>query len=315
MIFKIAFIADLFETSGFGHFYRLKSLYDYFSNNHQTLFFLKTEPKEKVNVELFNQSNLLEKLQLFKPNFAVMDGYSLTPELREKVRNLGCKTIFVADFAQGIYPDDVVINHAMNLNLENCQPQRNTKFFQGADFALVRNEFLEYAKKNKAMPVKSFETAFVSFGGADPFQLLPKYCNWLASIAEIKSIVALGRPGDHFTQEAISKTAFYQNLSASELVELLTKVDFGVVPASTLSYELCCMRIPFISGFFIENQKLIYNGLSQNNCALGIENLNKINLTYSIFEQLKKASKSIVESQIHFFKGNSLDNIKNVIIA
>jgi spore coat polysaccharide biosynthesis predicted glycosyltransferase SpsG len=36
--------------------------------------------------------------------------------------------------------------------------------------------------------------------------------------------------------------------------------QIAIAPASTILYELCCINMPIFSGFYVDNQELIYKG-------------------------------------------------------
>ena len=39
--------------------------------------------------------------------------------------------------------------------------------------------------------------------------------------------------------------------------------QIAIAPASTILYELCCIKMPVLSGFYVDNQELIYKGFSE----------------------------------------------------
>jgi RimJ/RimL family protein N-acetyltransferase len=49
------------------------------------------------------------------------------------------------------------------------------------------------------------------------------------------------------------------------MIEVMKKANFAISPASTILYELCCIKMPILSGYYVENQKNIYNQLSKDN--------------------------------------------------
>ena len=313
---KIALIADFFEGSGFGHFFRLKSFYDMFKDSYLCKFFLQTPINVKVENEVYNATNFLQIIKDFNPKIAIIDGYSFKPELRLKLKEIGIKTMFVDDFAKGYYPDDFVINHANNLDESRYEVPEKTKLLLGSNYALMRPEFLAVAKTNKEkVSSVKFEKVFISFGGADPNNLLSKYLNFLAEIPFVKQIIALGKNNESISILAKNKTQFVWGLKATELINQLKNVDFAIVPASTLSYELCCLRIPFITGYFIENQKLIYHGLIAKKCAVGLGNLNEDYNLLKAIEELDCSKNEILINQILYFDGNTFDRLKSKLIV
>jgi hypothetical protein len=86
----------------------------------------------------------------------------------------------------------------------------------------------------------------------------------------------------------IGNAVWFQKQPASQIAELMEKAEFGIFPASTVAIEACAMRLPFICGYFVENQKDIYNGIKKYNLAVCVGDLNKFQET-----QLREAVKTI----------------------
>ena len=57
------------------------------------------------------------------------------------------------------------------------------------------------------------------------------------------------------------KITIYQNIPEDQLISVMKKCNFAIAPASTILYELLCVKMPVLSGFYVENQKNIYKGL------------------------------------------------------
>jgi RimJ/RimL family protein N-acetyltransferase len=56
----------------------------------------------------------------------------------------------------------------------------------------------------------------------------------------------------------------HKNLAENELVNLMLSCNFAIAPTSTICYELCCIKIPILGGYFVENQKDIYEELANH---------------------------------------------------
>ena len=69
---------------------------------------------------------------------------------------------------------------------------------------------------------------------------------------------------------------WFKNLTAADISKLMGNADFGVFPASTVAIEACARRLPFICGYFVKNQKDIYNGINKNNLAICVGDFNGI---------------------------------------
>ena len=61
------------------------------------------------------------------------------------------------------------------------------------------------------------------------------------------------------------KLCLHKNLSEANLLKVMKQCNFAIAPASTICYELCCVKMPILSGYFVDNQELIYKGFSREN--------------------------------------------------
>ena len=108
-----------------------------------------------------------------------------------------------------------------------------------------------------------------------------------------------------------SKFKVYKNLNESELIEVMLKCDLAVVPSSTILYELCCVEMIILAGYFVQNQKLIYDNLVVNDAIIGCGDFSDFSV--SDFEskmlQVLKLSESDCENmltnQSRLFDGKS----------
>ena len=53
----------------------------------------------------------------------------------------------------------------------------------------------------------------------------------------------------------------------------MQKCNFAVAPASTILYELLCVKMPIFSGFYVDNQELIYKGFLNKEVIYKGENM------------------------------------------
>ena len=69
--------------------------------------------------------------------------------------------------------------------------------------------------------------------------------------------------GSISTTDAILK--LYQNLDAKSLCKVIQTCDVALVPASSVAVECLAVGLRLITGYYVENQKGIYEGLLQKN--------------------------------------------------
>ncbi|WP_296315264.1 hypothetical protein [Winogradskyella sp. UBA3174] len=93
------------------------------------------------------------------------------------------------------------------------------------------------------------------------------------------------------------KIKTHRNLSEPELVEVMNNSNFGIAPASTILYELCCIKMPILSGYYVENQKNVYYEFSKKGAIFKGGDFSN----YTILDFKKKIEEIIFESSYNNF--------------
>lgn len=281
---KILFRADGSSNTGLGHLYRLFSLVEIVKDTFEFVFLThqcstsSVIPKD-YNIKIIPKNISIEKepdwlVAMFpsKEYIIIADGYQFVASYQKKIKSNGYNLIYVDDLAKNQMYADVVINHSPNIQETDYKKETYTKLALGTQYALLRPLFLKEAKDNRV--IKNVDTAFICFGGADPFNLTLKTLQAILDIKSIKNIhVVLGGAYKHKTifyleENYSDRIKLYRNLSEGDLLKTMQLCNFAVAPASTILYELCCVKMPIFSGFYIDNQKLIYDGLSQKGAII-----------------------------------------------
>lgn len=333
---KILFRADGNSTTGLGHLYRLFSLVEMIKDDFDFVFLTKEEstitviPKEYETLFIAKEITIEKEAKWLASQFIphkcciIADGYHFNSAYQEAVKGYGFNLIYVDDLAKEKMFADIVINHSPYLKASNYQKQEHTKLALGTSYALLRPAFLKAAQQKR--DVKNIDTAFVCFGGADPFNLSFKAVKALLEIKSIKHIhVVLGGAYKHKDLLELAVThskviAIHKNLSENELVSIMQLSHFAIAPASTILYELCCVKMPILSGFYVDNQELIYKGFLQKNAIYGSGNMEtfsasdfKSHIQYILN---KDSYKAMLESQALLFdnkiKARHINLIKEV---
>ncbi len=277
---KIIFRADGSSTTGLGHLYRLFSLVEIVKESIEFIFLTHETSTASVIPNRYHKSIIPKEITIaeepnwllsnFSPqkHLVIADGYQFDSKYQKSVKEKGYKLIYIDDLAKEHMYADVVINHSPYLKEEHYTKEPYTALALGTQYALLRPLFLEQAKKESK--INKIDSAFVCFGGADPYNLTQKAVEGLLQIPEFKNIhVVLGGAYKHqdifSLQEEYSQVIkLHKNLSEEELVSVMKHCNFAIAPASTILYELSCFKIPILSGFYVDNQELIYKGFTDN---------------------------------------------------
>ncbi|MBA6151935.1 UDP-2,4-diacetamido-2,4,6-trideoxy-beta-L-altropyranose hydrolase [Gelidibacter maritimus] len=281
---KILFRADGNTETGLGHLYRLFALVEIYKEQYQFVFLTKQNsildiiPKDYLLATIPDEIKMSDEPQWIHSHFPpqkyilIADGYQFTATYQQQIKNRGYSLIYIDDLATDHMYADVVINHSPYIQEGHYKKEAYTRLALGTQYALLRPLFLESAKLNRE--VNSIHSAFVCFGGADPFNLTIKAVKALLEIQNFKNIyVVLGGAYKHddifkLEEEHSDRIKIYNNLSEDNLVKTMEQCNFAIAPASTILYELCCVKMPVLSGFYVDNQELIYKGFLNHNAII-----------------------------------------------
>jgi len=333
---KVIFRADGSSTIGLGHLYRLFSLVEIIKDTLDFVFLTHETSIDSVIPKSYNKAIIPETIKIedepkwlctnFPPEeyIIVADGYQFIASYQKELKNIGYNLVYIDDLSKEHMFADVVINHSPYIQEKHYKKEAYTKLALGTQYALLRPLFLNQAKQNRS--IKTIDSVFVCFGGADPFNLSLKAAQALLQISSIKKIhVVLGEAYKHQEIFALEKTysikiKTYKNLSEEHLLKVMRHCDFAIAPASTILYELCCVKMPILSGFYVDNQELIYKGFLNNKTIYKGDNMkdfqvsdfvNSIEtiLKVNSFDQQIKAQKILFDDKIASRHLNSIKNL------
>ena len=286
---KIFFRADAGPEIGYGHFIRTLALADMLKEDFDCVFYTQTPtdyqkreaaavcplvslPADDSRFDLFLN-------QLSGDEIVVLDNYFYTTDYQRKIKEKGCKLVCIDDMHDKHYVADVVINHGCdNPDLFDVEPY--TRLCLGLDYALLRKPFVE------AKPAASREQGHVvvAFGGSDANNLTTKYAQILSQRDDINKITAIVGDAFQFTNELenVPKVQILRNLTAQQMANLFCTVQFAVLSASTTCIEALACQCPVYAGWYVENQKGMYDFLNSCRAIIGIGNLLEDNDSFLI---------------------------------
>lgn len=330
---KILFRADGNSETGLGHLYRLFGLVEIIKDTYDFVFLTNETSTDSVIPELYNKQLIPKNIKIeeepkwlvanFPPEeyIVVADGYQFAHSYQKDLKLKGYLLIYIDDLAKEHMFADEVINHSFYARESHYQKEAFTNLHLGSKYALLRPLFLKQAEQYRL--IKTINNVFVCFGGADPFNLSFKAVQALLKISSIKEInVVLGgayRHLDIFDLEKIypNRIKIFRNLSEEQLLKGMLNCDFAIAPASTILYELCCTKIPILGGYYVENQKLFYEGLIGKNIIFEGGDFSKYYVS-DFEDKIKMVLESskigeYLKKQQKLFDGNIRNRLKGII--
>lgn len=325
---KVIIRADGNAKTGLGHLFRSFAIAAILED-FDTLFItasdshLKVIPKNLNHLVLDQDLALGSELEWINKTIQgsdavlILDGYHFDLTYQKQAKNLGFKIVYVDDFIRENYAVDVVLNHAL---VDSPIPS-NQKFALGTDYALLRKEFLLEAKQQRVL--KPIRNCFISFGGSDYNHLALKATKGALDSNSFEEIHIVSGLSSHealiqeFDQE--KQVHIHRGLNAKEMIQLMKKCELAILPCSTIMYEASCLGLLIIGGFYVDNQKLIYEGMKKNGLIFDAGDYNQ--MTVADFSSMIKETIDLdtkhkvkyLQNQQHFFDGSQIENLIQLI--
>jgi len=304
---KIIFRADGGPIIGMGHFIRSLALAEMLKDDFYCIYATQSpsayqiDEIEKVchkRIDLPSDENHFNNFlsYLMGDEIVVLDNYYFTTEYQQQIKDKGCKLVCIDDMHAKHFVADVIINHAEGIRASQYSAEKYTKYCLGYQYALLRKEYLTDIKEQS----KKKYACLIMMGGIDPFNLTAKIITIIEPLQfslPIAIVVGAGYTNDHLFQP-FDNIELFKGIQSSKIFQLMQEAQIGIFPASTVAIEACATRLPFLCGYFIDNQKEIYCGIQKNNLAICIGNYLNVdqNDFYNAFEQLNP--KEIVNKMI-----------------
>lgn len=314
---KIYFRADASAAIGYGHFIRTLALADMLKDNFDCTFFTcHPTPYQVSEMEKVCPFIILEEEKHFDEflshlqgdEIVVLDNYFFTTDYQRAIKQKGCCLVCIDDMHDKHYVADVVINHALT-DAKLFDVESYTKLCLGFDWALLRKPFLEAVRKKRK---KKMQNVVICFGGADPLNLTRKFVDLFLNRRDEVHIFAI--VGDKYPMEWVmsSNVECLHNLSAIQMVAVLSNSDLAILPTSSVCLEAMACGTPVAAGFFVDNQMKIYNEYLARNLIYPLGDLRNVDREifdldkmyhFSISNHTSLSVNTVCEKYIHLFEG------------
>jgi len=279
---KIIFRADGDPTIGMGHFIRTLALAEMLNSDFYCIYATQLPSTYQINeiekvchelISLPADGSHFEVFlnQLAGDEIVVLDNYYFTTEYQRLIKHKGCKLVCIDDMHDKHYVADIIINHAEGVSETQYSAEKFTKFCLGYKYALLRKEYLINVKEKSS---KKY-ACLIMMGGADPLNLTTKLVPMIESaLPSLPLAVIVGADSDNQSLlKQFKSIVLFKGIEAASVFTLMQESQFGIFPASTVAIEACAARLPFLCGYYVDNQKEIYNGIKNEGLAYCIDNL------------------------------------------
>ena len=332
---KIIFRADGNANTGLGHLFRIFALVEMLKDNYDYRILTKESstlevfPKQyKVDV-IQSEININDEPKWLELNyssseyFIIADGYQFTSSYQHEIKKIGYKFAYIDDFAKEKIYADLVINHSISVNKSDFSfSSIINQFALGTDYAMLRPLFLEEAKKDKK--ISKIKNIFICFGGADFYDITNTCVKGALRVKNVEKInVVIGQAYKHkeinnTLKENNERVILHKNLSELGMINLMKHCQLAILPSSTISYEVCCVKMLALVGYYIDNQKMIYDGLKENKLIEPLDDLNELtavdfeNKIEEISNKEKDYFQEMITNQHKYFDGKQKERFLKI---
>ena len=302
---KLIFRAEANQIIGRGHLSRCVAIADILKSIFEVSFvFLRNEEdfaSKFINDYQFflidDDNDLLNILQ--KEDVFWIDGYHFKEDWKKKIHKLVGKFIETNDIPYFSENVDIIFNQTPGLDKKQFKDTKAALYI-GLDYALLRQSFLETAKKT--LQTASGKGVFVCFGGADTFKLGEIFLDELLNHKFKDPIYWVTNASVVDEQKYHTKNVnILSNLSENEMIHYMSIAKVLLIPSSVLSFEAMAIRKPIFTCYFVENQKLINKGLLKHELAHGVG-----------YIETKKEVKIATNNFLDFYNNKSL-HLKQIL--
>jgi len=328
--------ADGNSDIGLGHIFRTLSIGEMVRNLY-TLHFITREPSASMEkaildvctslvlipdaISISGEAEWMANLKDERHTIFVLDGYNFDTEYQRTLRSPTSKVISIDDVYSYHFVADAVINHAPAINRSLYSLEEYTRFCGGLKYAILQAQFLDIAKAKRK--ITSIQKLFICFGGADFNNLTTKVLHLLAQglPEQIKEICVVIGGANTFKREVQTASKMfsgvnvriYENLATEEMVEKMCSAQVAILPSSTILYEALAVKMPIISGYYVENQHSVYHGFTELGLIYGVDDINKFqNYSTLLHEILRSNPKKVTDQQARYINGSSKKTIRKI---
>lgn len=281
---KVILRADGGPIIGMGHYTRTLALGEMLKDDFYCIYATR-KPNEDQKKEILavcdelielteKEYHFEEFLKIIKGDeIIVLDNYYFTTEYQRQIKQKGCKLVCIDDMQDKHYVADVVINHAEGINKSKFSKEEYTEIYTGLKYVLLRDYFL----RQKCNYTKEIDL-LISIGGSDPLDIISKIVVVISKLnKKLKIAVLLGSAYTGKLDQGNNKDIkIYQNIRAKHVADLMGISSVGLFPSSSISIEAIAIRMPFMTGYFADNQKGFYDFLIAHKIAKPMGNLTDI---------------------------------------
>ena len=156
----------------------------------------------------------------------------------------------------------------------------------GIGWAILRKPFREIHHGHSSQRQNRIA---ICYGGTDQFHLTEKTVQVILAQPEHISINLIAT--DRFGTDRLSVLRelgvnCLVNATAEQMIETFSKCDFLISSASTIANEGLACQIPVICGYYVDNQRRMYDYLTRESLVIGLSDMLSVDFATRLSEVL-----------------------------
>lgn len=315
---RILFRVDANQTIGYGHLVRSLAIsevlseyeIEFHSTENISGFLSEQSENSPTFIHLKTSDTFIDNLA--SDSIVILDGYQFSSAYQIEIKDTGARIVLIDDLAMQEIHADLVINPNPLIKASDYSAPPSTLYCIGFDYALLRSPFLELVSKERVPKEKN--TLLICFGGSDPLNKTQSSLSIaLDSTSDFETIRVVLGPGYQHRQAILEmalesgRVHIYHSLGAQEMADLMSITEFAILPCSTILLEGLCAQMKILSGYYVDNQKYVYEGYLARGYFIDAKNFEKSEIEAAL---LKLKEKAIVEDVVD---GDSMKRIAKAV--
>jgi len=279
---------------------------------------LLTKGNTDVNTDITN------KIVEYDIDILIIDQMEENMKLCKSIKTKKPETIIVAlDYFnyENRYLDVIINLYNHNLNVPNPIKEFEGEYYEGIEYAIIRDSFKRYIDKEKKIE-EDANKILVTFGGSDIRKNTVEVLNLLNKTDNIERVnVVIGpmyKNKDRIIKVAKNRDRYEIYQEVENMEELIFTADLGFIGAGTTLMEFCVLGIPVI--VLSQNKREErFAKLFEKNCAICIlredyTEEEKISLIKKIIDS-KEIRKRMSRCEKQLIDGKGKERIKKIILS
>jgi UDP-2,4-diacetamido-2,4,6-trideoxy-beta-L-altropyranose hydrolase len=287
---KVYIRVDASPEIGLGHVVRCIALAQMISNDFEIIFVTQNLPEKiqqnifELNFKLISITEENEITSILSTNdIVVIDHYGLGIDYHRLLKQQRVKIVCIDDIHEKEFDADLIINHAPSVSSDSYKSNHSTVYALGLYYALLRPIFFQ----QKTEYTKEKNSLLICFGGSDFKNLTLNVLTEVLKGNSFEQITVVTGSAYLYIDElnplltSDNRVTHYHAVNDLKIFELLSKSEASITPASGILFEAIACNCIAISGYYVENQTLIYKGFLELNAIVDAKDFSNLALQES----------------------------------